>query len=139
LTDLEPRLRRDVALTHWEQMQQIKRCVARDLTDLLNTRRSESDIAEEFERTRRSVAAYGMQDFTSSPVDGEQMRRAIEKCVRTFEPRLTHVTVQMQETGDFRLEFRIVALLRVDVRSEPVVFDTVLPKHSRRFQVTEGR
>ena len=139
LTDLEPRSRREIPLTAWEQMQQIKQSVARDLTNLLNTRRSEADIPEEFEKTNQSVAAYGIQDFTSSPVDGEQMRRAIEKSARTFEPRLTHVAVQMRKSGEFELEFRIVAMLRIDVRSEPVVFDTILPKHSRRFQVVEGR
>lgn len=139
LTDLEPRSRRDVPLTNWEQMEQIKQAVARDLTNLLNARRSELDIPEEFEKTNQSVAAYGIQDFTSSPVDGEHMRRAIDKAVRTFEPRLTHVNVHMQTSGDFELEFRILAMLRVDVRSEPVVFDTVLPKHSRRFRVVEGR
>ncbi len=139
LTDLEARVRRDVPLTAWEQLQQLKLSVARDLTNLLNTRRSERDIPEEFEKTNQSVAAYGIQDFTSSPVDGEQMRRAIEKAVRTFEPRLTHVMVEMRKSGEFELEFRIVAMLRIDVRSEPVVFDTILPKYSRRVQVTEGR
>lgn len=139
LTDLEPRSGRDVPLTSWEQMQQLKNAVARDLTNLLNTRRSETDIPEQFEKTNQSVAAYGIQDFTSSPVDGEQMRRAIEKSVRTFEPRLTHVSVQMRNAGEFELEFRISAMLRIDVRNEPVVFDTILPKHSRRFQVTESR
>jgi type VI secretion system protein ImpF len=139
LTDLEPRSRRDVPPTSWEQMQQLKNAVARDLTNLLNTRRSETDIPEQFEKTNQSVAAYGIQDFTSSPVDGEQMRRAIEKAVRTFEPRLTHVSVQMRNAGEFELEFRISAMLHIDVRNEPVVFDTILPKHSRRFHVTESR
>jgi type VI secretion system protein ImpF len=139
LTDLEPRVRRDQPLTSWEQMEQLKQAVARDLTNLLNTRRSEADIPEEFKKTNESVAAYGIEDFTSSPVNGEQMRRAIDKSIRIFEPRLSHVSVQMRTTGDFELEFRIVAMLRVDVRSEPVVFDTILPKHSRRFRVVEGR
>lgn len=139
LTDLEPRSRRDVPFTAWEQLQHLKQSVARDLTNLLNTRRSSADIPEEFVRTNQSVAAYGIQDFTSSPVDGDQMRRGIEKAVRTFEPRLSHIAVEMRKSGDFELEFRIAALLRIDVRSEPVVFDTILPKHSRRFEVVEGR
>jgi type VI secretion system protein ImpF len=139
LTDFEPRTRRDVPLTGWEQMEAIKASVARDLTNLLNTRRSEWDIPEEFTNTNESIAAYGIQDFTASPVNAEEMRRAIDKAVRTFEPRLTHVSVEMRTRSDFELEFRIVAMLRINVRSEPVVFDTILPKHSRRFQVVEGR
>ena len=38
LTDLEPRSPREIPLTAYEQMQQLKQSVARDLTNLLNTR-----------------------------------------------------------------------------------------------------
>ena len=93
LTDREPRSSREVPANAWDQIHELKHGIARDLTNLLNTRRSEADIPEEFGETNRSIAAYGIQDFSSSPVDREQIRRAIEKTVRTFEPRLSHVSV----------------------------------------------
>lgn len=139
LTDLDPRNSREVPPPEWEQLQQFKDSVARDLTNLLNTRRSESEIPEEFELTRQSLAAYGLQDFTATPMDRDAIRRTIESTIRLFEPRLIRVHVSFLESGDFKYSFRISGTLRVDVSLEPVVYDAELPKESRRFQVVTGR
>jgi type VI secretion system lysozyme-like protein len=139
LTDSEPRNSREVQAPEWEQFREYKQSVARDLTNLLNTRRSESDIPEEFEYTRESIAAYGLQDFTMAPMDPESIRRAIERTVRLFEPRLSRVQVALVEGADFKLSFRISGMLRMDVGLEPVVYDADVPKESRRFQVLPGR
>jgi type VI secretion system lysozyme-like protein len=120
-------------------LRELKQAVARDLTDLLNTRRSEADIPGEFEHTNRSIAAFGIQDFTSSPVDPEIVRRAIEKSVRIFEPRLSHINVKVSETASFRIGFRIEATLHIDVHSEVVMFDAAVPTDSKRFEVRESR
>jgi type VI secretion system protein ImpF len=136
LTDYEPRSRYDAPEGSWDRMRDLRQSLARDLTNLLNTRRSESDIPEELAQLNRSIAAYGIQDFTASPMDSEQIRRAVEKCVRTFEPRLTQVTVAVAVNSVARLDYRISAALRIDVRTERVVFDAALPKSTRRFQVS---
>ena len=102
-------------------------------------RRSELDIPEEFVQTRESVAAYGIEDFTTAPMDRESIRRAIERTVRLFEPRLSQVQVTLIDRGDLKFFFRISALLRMDTGMEPVVYDADLPKESRRFRVMPGR
>ena len=146
LTDLEPLHSREVSPPEWDQRELFKASVARDLANLLNTRRSDADIPEAFELTRGSVKAYGMPDYTSAPVDGEAIRRGIERVVRTFEPRLSLVEVTMNPDDPpdsrgvrFRLWFRIAAVLRTDIGAEEVVYDASLPKESRRFQVVIGR
>lgn len=139
LTDLDPGLKTDVSVPAWQQKQDLKRSVAADLTNLLNVRRSEQDIPEEFDQTNRSIAAYGMQDLSACPMDPDLVRRAIEKCVRKFEPRLTNVSVKLLPSISFRLEFQVSATLRIDLQREQIVFDAVLPTHSRRFQVSESR
>jgi type VI secretion system protein ImpF len=139
LTDLEPRNSREVQPPEWEQLREFKNSVARDLTNLLNTRRSENDIPEDFQATRECVVAYGVQDFTTAPMDREAIRRAIERSVRIFEPRLSRVQVSLVEGGDFNLSFRITGLLRMDPSVESVVYDADLPKESRRFRVLPGR
>jgi type VI secretion system protein ImpF len=139
LTDFDPRNSREVSPPLSDQLRLLKASVARDLTDLLNTRRSEADIPEEFEQTRDSVAAYGVQDFTTAPLDREAIRRAIEGSVRIFEPRLTRVQVRLAESSEFVFAFRISGALRVDLGLEPVVYDAELPVESRRFKVTPGR
>jgi type VI secretion system protein ImpF len=139
LTDLDPRNSREVQPPEWEQFREFKSSVARDLTNLLNTRRSEDDIPEDFPHTRECVAAYGVQDFTTAPMDREAIRRAIERAVRIFEPRLSRVTVSLVEGGILQFSFRISGLLRTDTGTEPVVYDADLPKESRHIRVQAGR
>jgi len=139
LTDYDPRNSREVPPPEWEQLRAHKESVARDLTNLLNVRRSDKDIPEDFVYTRESLAAYGVVDFTTAPMDREDIRRAIERAVRLFEPRLSRVQVIVIEGGDLRFSFRISAILRIEVGMEPVVYDADLPKDSRRFQVMPGR
>ena len=139
LTDAEPRNTREVLPPERDQREAYKASVARDLTHLLNTRRSEADIPEEFENTRESLAAYGVQDFTMAPMDREAIRRAVERTVRRFEPRLARVQVSEIEGGDLAFSFRISGMLRVDIGAEPVVYDADLPTASRQFQVKPGR
>jgi type VI secretion system protein ImpF len=139
LTDSEPRRLREVPPTLSEQLRLLKGSSARDLTDLLNARRSEADIPEEFEQTRDSVVAYGVQDFTTAPMDREAVRTAIERSVRRFEPRLTRVQVTMAERSEFVFAFRISGVLRAELGVEPVVYDAELPVESRRFKVAPGR
>ena len=139
LTDREPSNSREVLPPEGDQRQAHKASVARDLTNLLNTCRSEADIPEEFEYTRESLAAYGVQDFMTSPMDREAIRRAVERTVRRFEPRLSRVQVTVVEGGDFTFSFRISGILRADMGVEPVVYDADLATESRRFRVKPGR
>jgi type VI secretion system protein ImpF len=139
LTDLEPRNSREVPPPEWEQVQAYKAGVARDLTNLLNARRSEADIPEEFKNVQASLASYGVRDFTTAPMDREEIRTSIERAVRVFEPRLSRVQVVLAQGSDSKLSFRISGILYIDVAREPVVYDAELPKDSRRFRVTAGR
>src|SRR5260370_14104354 len=138
LTDHEPRVSREVQPREWEQLRQHKDGVARDLTNLLNTRRNENDIPEEFERTRQSLAAYGVQDFTAAPMDREAIRRAIERSIRFFEPRLSRVQISLEPSGYFQFSFRITGMLRLDVGLQPLPYHTDLPNQSRRHPLLPG-
>ncbi len=141
LTDEKPRLSSEIPMNDWERMASLKKSVARDLTNLLNTRISEHDVPEEFIEVRQSIVAYGVNDYTMSPVDKEAIRRSLERCIRTFEPRLSRVQVQWLESRSSILElhYRISALLRADLGSEPIVFDAELPMETRQFKVNEDR
>lgn len=139
LTDYDPRNSREAPPPRSEQFQNYKEGVARDLTNLLNVRRSDADIPEAFPYTRESIAAYGVQDFTTAPIERDEIRRSIERTVRIFEPRLSRVQVSLIEAGVFNVAFRITGLLRIITGLEPVVYDADLPKDARRIRVISGR
>ena len=108
----------------------IKDGVARDLENLLNTRRTIIPVPSSFKEVSDSLFLYGLPDFTSSnPANvsvRSKLRLEIEKIITRFEPRLKNVAVHIDSpAGTGReLRFRISAVLVVDPIAEPVVFDT---------------
>ena len=115
--------------------------LCRDLSALLNTRRAGRDFDPGYEQASNSVLTFGVADFTSfnlkSELDQENVRVSIERALRQFEPRLTHVTVSVEEPDPLKpvLRFQISAVLIVDNAGETVLFDVTLQRDSRRFLV----
>jgi len=126
----------------WDEMREIKRSLCDDLAALLNTRRAEEDFDEQYEQAANSVLTYGVTDFTSynltNTIEQERLRRSIERAIRLFEPRLTRVNVILEEPDPLRpvLRFQIEAVLRMETPGEPVVFDAMLYRDSRRISVS---
>ena len=126
----------------WDEMREIKRALCDDLAALLNTRRGEEDFDEQYEQAANSVLTYGVTDFTSynltNTIEQERLRRSIERAIRLFEPRLTRVNVILEEPDPLRpvLRFQIEAVLRMETPGEPVVFDAMLYRDSRRISVS---
>jgi len=108
----------------------IKSSVARDLENLLNSRRSILVPPFLYKEVNTSLFVYGLPDFTSRNPGNVFVRSAlrleIEKTITLFEPRLNNISVEVDSsTGANReLKFRITGVLVIDHLSEPVVFDT---------------
>ena len=142
LTDSEPDSTREAQVSSWEEMRQFKNAVCRDLAALLNTRRAQEDFDPIYEQATASLLTFGIIDFTSynlkNDVEQELVRRSIERSIRQFEPRLTRVTVIMDELDSLRsvLHFQVKAVLRTERNSEAVLFDVSLHRESRRIAVT---
>ncbi len=141
LIDNEPGILSDAPESPLKSLRELKSAVRRDLEWLLNTRRSIENIPPDYEQTARSLAAYGLPDFTAaglkSPSVQEYIRRTIEETVRLFEPRLMDVTVSLDPRleSERALRFRIDGRLRVDPEPEPVTFDTTLQVSSGEYEV----
>src|SRR4051794_17518255 len=89
-----------------EYMRQLKESVCRDLTALLNTRRTE-DFDSSFEESTKSLLTFGVTDFTSftltSETDQERVRYSVERAIHQFEPRLTRLTVTLEQADSSHL------------------------------------
>ena len=141
LTDYTPNSRAEHPLSRLQALRVLRASVWRDLSALLNTKRREEEVSEQFTEANRSLLTYGLPDFSSyglkSEADQHRLRRAIEAAIRRFEPRLEKVTVTLeppQET-DPGLRFRVDALLRVEPAPEPITFETVLQPESAHFVI----
>jgi len=134
LLDDEPELRQhDPPPRARQAMARLFGAIRRDLEWLLSTRLTwVDDELLACEHASRSVAAFGLSDFThETAADADaryRLKRAIEDSIARFEPRLTRVTVtpEAPQPHERVLRFRIDAILRVDPVREPVTFDTVV-------------
>ncbi|MCI0335947.1 MAG: type VI secretion system baseplate subunit TssE [Acidobacteria bacterium] len=141
LIDHEPELAREAPASRAKTLRDLKDSVRRDLEWLLNTRQVVGGIPEGLRELSRSLAAYGLPDFTSisikSPADQLRTQRALEAAISAFEPRLEDVTVTIIPARDLeqKLRFRIDARLRIEPTPEPVTFDTVLQAVSNQYLV----
>ncbi len=126
-------------------VRELQDAVRRDLIPLLNTRRKEQPIPQDYLQCNQSLLVFGLPDFSAfslrSPGDQRRLGQAIEAAIRTFEPRLSEVTVICEPRNelDSLLKFRVEALLNVEPAPEPVTFDTVLQADTGRFSVTGQR
>jgi type VI secretion system protein ImpF len=130
LIDTEPGVTHEPVQRRFATINQVREAVARDLENLLNTRKSIHQVPEVDGQVSASLFTYGVRDFISysprSPSVRQQIRLEIERVIELFEPRLRNVSVRLDTSaGNERtLRFRISALLVVDPVTTPVTFDT---------------
>src|ERR1700721_3006574 len=90
--------------TRKDSMDKYRDALRRDLEWLLNTRKPVMPILDEFPEVAKSVFNYGfpdLQNFDHSPGnDKDAGSGALEKCIRTFEPRIyqPHVFLTRSDT-----------------------------------------
>lgn len=144
LIDYEPELSHEPLDSRAKSLRQFKQAVRRDLEYLLNTRQVVGGLPPELKEINKSLAAYGLPDFSTvnvkSPADQSRMQRALEATISRFEPRLRAVKVTLEPTQretERALRFRVDAHLQVEPALEPVTFDTVLQLHSGQYQIEE--
>lgn len=143
LIDNSPAESREPPVSRSESLRRLKESVRRDLEWLLNTRRLVREIPAELKETLRSLAVYGVSDFSAmnptNLADRELMCHRVREAIRTFEPRLRDVVVTAEdaEERDHKLHFRIQAYLDIDPAPEQVSFSTILQLSSAEFEVLE--
>jgi len=146
LIDADPDAPRDPPLTSAYALDILRAAVRRDLEALLNARRRRLPTPPELPELPASPLGYGVPDPTAGSFTQEDRRvalaREVEAAIRRFEPRLSHVSVQLQkldrELLDRSLRVRIDAILRTDPVPEQVSFETVVRPTTLDVTVREG-
>src|SRR5262249_22181128 len=104
LIDHEPQLSREAPASRSQSLSDLKQAVKRDLEWLLIWRQVVGGVPPEYKELGRSLAAYGLPDFTAvsvkSPADQLRIQRALEMAISAFEPRLENITVSLSPVRD---------------------------------------
>lgn len=127
-------------------IKQLKDSVARDLENLLNSRRvGDAESCGGFSLVAHSSYTYGLRDFVgkslANPADRNEICRSLERSIADHEPRLKQVRVGLEADAESvnRLHFIIQAMLVVHPAVEPVSFDALLQPTTLRYSVADSR
>ena len=143
LVDYEPRETKESAKSRSTNLLELKAAVRRDLEYLLNSRSFPEKIPEGLEELNKSIAVYGLPDFTKSNIknssEQDKLTEQLERAIRNFEPRLMDLQITLDPINNVErsLRFRIIAQLKVDPIPEPIAFDTILQMGSGEFDIKE--
>lgn len=143
LIDLDPSRSQDGPKSRATSVRELKASVRRDIEWLLNTRCYLEDDENMPEEVKKSVAFYGLPDFTglSAKNHHEQKRlsKSLETALKYFEPRFLDLKVSLEPINnvDRQIKFRIEARLDIEPAPEPIAFDTVLQIGSGEFAIQE--
>ena len=143
LLDFEPKVSTEAPKSSSQSLRELKQSVRRDLEWLLNTRHTADKVPDGLEEVNKSIAVYGLPDFTGlsskSADDRKSLINNIETALLIFEPRFMNLKVILEDLDSLErgVRFRIQAILRIEPTPEPVVFDTVLQMGSGEFKVKE--
>ena len=142
LIDHEPDVSTEPAWAQSQSLNDYQMSVLRDVENLLNARPMRTNLPEGLSEASRSVLTFGMPDFTTMGASGieerEQLRRAVERTVQRFEPRLRNIRAVLHEAEsrfDRTLRLTIEALLWVDPEPIPISFDTLVQPASGTCKV----
>jgi type VI secretion system protein ImpF len=109
----------------------LRREVARDLADMLNTVAMESTVdMTEAEWVRKSVLNYGMPDIAqhvATALATRKLPEVIRAAIAAYEPRLAAASLQIErdtspDSDDLRIRFIVRAELTCDPVHVPVEF-----------------
>jgi type VI secretion system protein ImpF len=136
LTDMEP-----WPETRSASIAMYRDSMKRDLEWLLNTRKPVIPELESYPATAASVLNYGLPDLHSFDGSGGKennaLTAALEKCIRTYEPRISQPRVYLTRTDllSRSLRFHIEGQILFENMEEDVKFDTVLEMISGEYEV----
>src|SRR5262245_22980862 len=120
LIDYEPRQSQEAPKSQITSLAELKQSVRRDLEWLVNTRCLAENVDDGLEEALKSVAFYGLPDFTAVSAKNQEeqarMSKAIENAIKIFEPRFTDLRVSLEPLSevDRSLKFRIEATLEIE-------------------------
>ena len=118
-------------------VENLKSVIARDLEDLLNTRRAIPDSAlSGFPYVQRSILAYGLMDFSAMSIgnDMDSICAAVALAISRHEPRLVDVRARLvpESSSVNRIGFLVHARLKADAAGAQVCFDGMLEPSGQR-------
>ncbi|NLS11779.1 type VI secretion system baseplate subunit TssE [Vibrio sp. SM6] len=94
------------------------------LTQLLNAEAPMREVSSAFPQAQGSLLCFGLESnqSVSSQIDQDQFSRALERLITAFEPRLSDVSVVVQESDGETNAILFSIMAKVDTPNGPHLF-----------------
>jgi type VI secretion system lysozyme-like protein len=125
------------SLNNIKYIDRLKTGVKRDLEDLLNAKRPIilGLKVNDYPMAKNSILFYGLSDFSTQKT--EDIVLNIKETIRTFEPRLENVSVEVINLESSNLSrYLIRANLKIEPHPIPISFDVDVDKYSSSYVLT---
>jgi type VI secretion system protein ImpF len=146
LLDDDPTRGEDLRKTRGRALTELRDALRRDLEALLNTRPCSTTWEAPLVELNDSILNYGVATVTNAEMNAdenrERFRSAVERAIRSFEPRFLKVSVTLLEDVDRidrTLRLRIEALVRAEPAPEPLIFDSIIDPSTQGITVLAPR
>ncbi len=136
---IAPTPKGEVGELRLDSLEFFEAALQRDLIALFNTRTAKEPVPPVYREAATSLLAFGLPDLAGQNLrlgsEQNRLRREIETAIRRFEPRLSAVSVTVDQWAEVKpyLRFHIDGLLKDDSGSQAVSFDTLLQSDTGRF------
>ena len=131
LIDDDPDNHKVTAKAYGAVLADIKSSIRRDLECLLNTRLYRGQLPEKLSELDVSIVNYGLPDFSVIQLESddgkEEFRSQVKSIIEKFEPRFSHVMVDLEQIGEEyerTLYMKISAVLMIEPDPVPLLFDS---------------
>ena len=131
LIDDDPDNHKVTAKAYGTVLADIKSSIRRDLECLLNTRLYRGQLPEKLSELDVSIVNYGLPDFSVIQLESddgkEEFRSQVKSIIEKFEPRFSHVMVDLEQIGEEyerTLYMKISAVLMIEPDPVPLLFDS---------------
>jgi type VI secretion system protein ImpF len=127
--------------THAASLLMYRESLKRDVEWLLNTRQPVIPGLDSYPITTASVLNFGLPDIHnydgSAGKEQSALTLALEKCIKTFEPRIRHPRVFLARSDALSrsIKFHIEGQVCYEPQEEEIKFDTVLELISGEYEV----
>jgi len=111
------------------------------LTKLLEAEASLIDLDDRLTEINRSSLKFGIEDIQllSASLDKAQLALRIESWIRSFEPRFSHITVELldRKEGENAVFFNIIASVPTQYGEKELIFDSKITLTDLTTQLKE--
>ncbi len=120
----------------------VRDSIIENICSLISSRAPIWSDVEDLSHVSGTIATLGIQNIarSQSKVNSDAMLQDITQIIRTFEPRLSQIEIELSSEKEKlnKLQFRISAIMNTESGSEAIVLDSFLDFSTSKLDIRKS-